>query len=184
MFSAIGWLAALLTGFFTGLLSSFGLGGGTLLLLWLTFVTGIRAEVARGINLVYFLPVSAAALPAHARNGYLPGKALFWAIGAGMMAAGLLGLFVSNTHVIRMTPSQWWALSTCPWLLLSLSSSTCPDRDGSFRRTAAGRKSEWAGWKPACGPDETDIWCLPQSSWKGSPSSDACWGDAVDQDGK
>ncbi len=89
MFSAIGWLAALLTGFFTGLLSSFGLGGGTLLLLWLTFVTGIRAEVARGINLVYFLPVSAAALPAHARNGYLPGKALFWAIGAGMVAAGL-----------------------------------------------------------------------------------------------
>lgn len=105
MFSAIGWLAALLTGFFTGLLSSFGLGGGTLLLLWLTFVIGIRAEVARGINLVYFLPVSAAALPAHARNGYLPGKALFWAIGAGMVAAGLFSWL-----------SAGWELPWLDWL--------------------------------------------------------------------
>lgn len=38
----------------------------------------------------------------------------------GMMAVGLLGLYISNTHVIRMTPSWWRALSTCPQLLLSL----------------------------------------------------------------
>lgn len=27
----------------------------------------------------------------------------------------------------------------------------------------AGRKSEWAGWKPGRGPHETTIWCFSQS---------------------
>lgn len=102
--SAWEWLSAFLTGSVTGLLSSFGLGGGTLLLLWLTLFGGVDIPTARGINLIYFLPVSAAALPAHFRNGYLPGRALLWAIPAGALSAGLTALFMTShgSHLVEV----------------------------------------------------------------------------------
>lgn len=48
-------------------------------------------------------------------------------------------------------------------LLLPLSSSELLPQDGLFCRSMAGRKLEWAGWKPGSGPDETAIWCFSQS---------------------
>ena len=63
------WLIALLVGVATGVLSGFGVGGGTLLLLYLTAFAGVEQHLAQGINLVYFLPAAAAALPAHFKNG-------------------------------------------------------------------------------------------------------------------
>ncbi|MCC8182543.1 MAG: TSUP family transporter [Clostridiales bacterium] len=81
------WLPGLIAGCVTGLLSAFGLGGGTLLLLWLTLFGGVDQQMAQAINLVYFLPVSAGAIPAHARNGYLDGGRILWAAGAGALTA-------------------------------------------------------------------------------------------------
>lgn len=95
--SAWEWLTAFLTGCGAGLLSSFGLGGGTLLLLWLTLFAGMDVRAARGINLIYFLPVSAAALPSHFKNGYLKPKPLLWAVIAGTISAGCTAYFMT-TH--------------------------------------------------------------------------------------
>ncbi|MGM9536882.1 MAG: TSUP family transporter [Candidatus Onthomonas sp.] len=81
------WLTGALAGGITGLLSAFGLGGGTLLLLWLTLFAGIPQQTAQAINLLYFLPVSAAALPGHFRNGYLKKRPVLWAAGAGILTA-------------------------------------------------------------------------------------------------
>ncbi|MCD7761307.1 MAG: TSUP family transporter [Clostridiales bacterium] len=81
------WLPGLIAGGVTGLLSAFGLGGGTLLLLWLTLFAGVGQQTAQAINLVYFLPVSAGAIPAHARNGYLERSGVLWAAGAGVVTA-------------------------------------------------------------------------------------------------
>lgn len=83
----LNWLSGLLAGGITGLLSAFGLGGGTLLLLWLTLFAGMAQQTAQGVNLLYFLPVSAASLPAHFRNGYLKKDLVLWAAGAGALAA-------------------------------------------------------------------------------------------------
>ena len=55
-------LIALLAGAAAGVLSGFGVGGGTLLLLYLTAFAGVEQHLAQGINLVYFLPAAAAAL--------------------------------------------------------------------------------------------------------------------------
>lgn len=100
--SAWEWLTAFLTGCATGLLSSFGLGGGTLLLLWLTLFAGMDVRTARGINLIYFLPVSAAALPSHFKNGYLPLKKLVWAVLAGTVAAAATAFFMTEhgSHLV------------------------------------------------------------------------------------
>ncbi len=84
-----GWLLPLLAGTATGVLSAFGVGGGTLLLIYMTAFAGLPQDQAQGINLLYFLPAAGAALPAHARNGYLERRVLLPAIAAGLACAGL-----------------------------------------------------------------------------------------------
>ena len=84
-----GWVLPLLAGTVTGVLSGFGVGGGSLLLVWLTAFAGLPQEQAQGINLLYFLPAAGAALPAHAKNGYLEKGVLLPAIAAGLACAGL-----------------------------------------------------------------------------------------------
>ena len=84
-----GWALPLLAGAAAGVLSGFGVGGGTLLLVWLTAVAGLPQDQAQGINLLYFLPAAGAALPAHAKNGYLEKSVLLPAILCGLACAGL-----------------------------------------------------------------------------------------------
>ena len=84
-----GWLLPLVVGTATGVLSGFGVGGGTLLLVYMTAFAGVEQHLAQGINLLYFLPAGLMALPTHLRNGYIRKDALLPAIGAGLIFAGL-----------------------------------------------------------------------------------------------
>ncbi|MGI5962117.1 MAG: TSUP family transporter [Lawsonibacter sp.] len=88
------WLLPLAVGAATGVLSGFGVGGGTLLLVYLTVFAGMDQHLAQGINLLYFLPAAALALPAHWKNGYLERQALLPAVGVGLACAAL---------------GSWWA---------------------------------------------------------------------------
>lgn len=81
------WLLPLGIGLATGVLSGFGVGGGTLLLVYLTVFAGVDQHLAQGINLLYFLPAAALSLPAHCRNGFVEKKALLPAIAAGLLCA-------------------------------------------------------------------------------------------------
>ncbi len=85
----MGWLVALAVGTATGVLSGFGVGGGTLLLIYMTAFAALPQDLAQGINLLYFLPTAAAALPAHAKNGFIERAALWPAILAGLAGAAL-----------------------------------------------------------------------------------------------
>ena len=84
-----GWLIPLAVGAATVVLSGFGVGGGTLLLVYLTAVAGVDQHLAQGINLLYFLPAGLLALPAHIKNGYVEKKALLPCIAAGLTCAAL-----------------------------------------------------------------------------------------------
>lgn len=90
------WALPLAVGAATGVLSGFGVGGGTLLLVYLTAVAGTDQHLAQGINLLYFLPAAALALPTHWKNGYIEKKALLPAILAGLLAAGLCAWVASG----------------------------------------------------------------------------------------
>ena len=81
-------LTAFLAGTATGVLSAFGVGGGSLLLIYLTAFAGVSQQAAQGINLLYFLPAAAAALPAHRKNGLLDRRTILPAILAGLVTAG------------------------------------------------------------------------------------------------
>lgn len=83
------WILPLLAGAATGVLSGFGVGGGTLLLVCMTAFAGVEQRLAQGINLLYFLPAGLLALPAHVKNGYIEKPVLVPAIGAGLVCATL-----------------------------------------------------------------------------------------------
>ncbi len=83
------WLIAALAGAATGVLSGFGVGGGSLLLVYMTSFAGVPQTLAQGVNLLYFLPAAATALPAHLKNGYVEKKALLPAIAAGLVCSAL-----------------------------------------------------------------------------------------------
>lgn len=81
------WLVPFLAGTATGILSGFGVGGGTLLLVYMTAFAGLDQRLAQGINLVYFLPAGLMALPSHWKNGWIEKDCLLPAIGAGLVCA-------------------------------------------------------------------------------------------------
>lgn len=97
------WLLPFLAGTITGILSAFGIGGGSLLLIYLTAFAGMSQHQAQGINLLYFLPAAAAALPAHKKNGLLEKKIILPAILAGLCAAACTALLANrlDTHLLR-----------------------------------------------------------------------------------
>ncbi len=84
---------ALFAGALAGILSAFGVGGGTLLLLYMTSVAGMEQHLAQGINLLYFIPTAAASLPSHIKNGYVERSAALPAILAGLTCAALSAWF-------------------------------------------------------------------------------------------
>lgn len=93
------WLMALAVGGLTGVLSGFGVGGGTLLLVYMTAFAGLEQPLAQGINLLYFLPAGLMALPAHRKNGYLVKEALLPAILTGLLCAGAAAWVATGLEV-------------------------------------------------------------------------------------
>ena len=81
------WLLPLATGFGTGILSAWGVGGGTLLLLIMTLFFGVDHTAAQGINLLYFLPTAGVSLFFHRKNRLLDKAAIRQAVPAGLVSA-------------------------------------------------------------------------------------------------
>ena len=78
-----------LTGFLCGVLSGMGIGGGTLLMVWLTAMEGMSSAEAQGINLLYFLPTAAVSLYFHYKSKLLKWKVILPAILVGCLTAAL-----------------------------------------------------------------------------------------------
>ena len=81
------WLIPFLCGLGASILSAWGVGGGTLLLLVMTLLLDVDQRTAQGINLLFFLPAAASALFVHRKNGYLDRPTLQAAIPPAAAAA-------------------------------------------------------------------------------------------------
>lgn len=79
-----GALGTAAVGLAAGVLSGCGVGGGSLLLLWLTVCVGLPQRTASGINLLYFLACAPPALVQHIKNGLIDRRAACWCITAGV----------------------------------------------------------------------------------------------------
>ena len=80
---AIGILAGLLCGVLTGL----GVGGGSILMVWLTAILGFEQRVAQGINLLYFLPTALSSAFIHLRRRLVDFQVAVPAAVAGTLTA-------------------------------------------------------------------------------------------------
>ncbi len=98
-------LFAIAVGIATGIISGFGVGGGSLLVLYLTAVMGVEQYVASGINLLYFLCCAPVALISHIRNKRVEWQAVIWCVLAGVftsVAAALLASYVNGDLLRRL----------------------------------------------------------------------------------
>ena len=89
------WILPFLCGLGASILSAWGVGGGTLLLLVMTLFLGVDQRTAQGINLLFFLPTAAAALVCHAKGGYLDKPTLKSAVPLAV-AAALAGAWIAT----------------------------------------------------------------------------------------
>ena len=80
----------------TGIVSGFGIGGGSLLVLYLTAVTGMSQYMAGGINLLYFIGCAPAALMGHIKNKLVEWRAALWCAVAGIAVAIPTSLLADN----------------------------------------------------------------------------------------
>ena len=79
----------LIVGILLGFLSGIGVGGGSLLMLWLTLVLELEHTVARGINLLFFIPSALIASFFRWKQGSLEIRSILPGILAGCIAAGI-----------------------------------------------------------------------------------------------
>lgn len=79
-------------GIILGFLTGLGTGGGSLLVLWLTFVLNTNAAEARLINLLFFLPGAIIASIFHWRQGRIPFKKIISPTLFGCVAAAIFSI--------------------------------------------------------------------------------------------
>ena len=90
------WLLAVLVGIITGVISGMGIGGGTLLVLYLTAILDTAQNTAAGINLLYFLGCAPSSLILHIKEHRTVWRVALWAAASGAVAALIASLLVPD----------------------------------------------------------------------------------------
>ncbi len=80
---------SILVGTLLGFLAGLGIGGGSLLILWLTFVLGMAQDTARSINLLFFIPAAVVSCCFRWKQGNVHFKEILPAVVGGCIAAAL-----------------------------------------------------------------------------------------------
>ncbi len=92
-----------LVGLLSGLIASMGLGGGFVLLIWLTLFEDMPQRGAQGINLLFFLPIALISVIMHIRAGLLDKKLVLSLIPGGIIGAvlGTIGSQIVGNDLLR-----------------------------------------------------------------------------------
>ncbi|MCH5208209.1 MAG: sulfite exporter TauE/SafE family protein [Oscillospiraceae bacterium] len=92
-----------LAGFLTGVLASMGLGGGFILVVWLTLFMNTDQRTAQGINVLFFLPIAFTALIMHLKNGLINKNLVKKLLFGGVVGAaiGTLGAQLVANELLR-----------------------------------------------------------------------------------
>lgn len=85
-------MVAAIVGFLTGILASMGLGGGFVLVVWLTVFENVQQRAAQGINLLFFLPIALISLIFHLKN-HLINAALIKKTALGGVLGAVIGTY-------------------------------------------------------------------------------------------
>ena len=85
------WWFCIPVGIVLGFLSGLGVGGGSLLMLWLTLIAGTSQAEARVMNLMFFIPCALVATLLRWRQSKPDWPLTLWTV-----AGGLLGALAGN----------------------------------------------------------------------------------------
>lgn len=88
-----------------GFLAGLGVGGGSLLILWLTLVLQVQYPEAKVLNLLFFLPSAIITCVFRWKQGNLPVKQVLPAIAAGCVAAaicGWIGMRIDTAYIKKI----------------------------------------------------------------------------------
>ena len=90
-------------GIIMGFLAGLGVGGGTLLILWLTIVNGMYENTARAINLMFFLASAGSITAIRWKRGKLNWKEILPAVISGCVAAAIFswGSMAIDKDILR-----------------------------------------------------------------------------------
>lgn len=89
----------IIIGCILGFLSGLGVGGGSLLILWLTLVLSMEHSIARSINLIFFIPSAVIASYFRWRQGALSFKKILPAVLAGCISAAAFALLSKRLDI-------------------------------------------------------------------------------------
>lgn len=80
-------IATFAAAFITGVFASMGVGGGMILIVYMTVFQHMPQLNAQGINLVYFIPIAILSLIIHTKNKLVEWKKVWPAIICGVVTA-------------------------------------------------------------------------------------------------
>ncbi len=86
------WILPAAVGLVCGVISGFGVGGGSLLMVYMTAVANLDQRLAQGINLLYFLPTALAAILFHAKHKLIDWRAVLPSVLCGCATAVLFSV--------------------------------------------------------------------------------------------
>jgi uncharacterized membrane protein YfcA len=97
------WLWNILAGLGAGALGAMGMGGGGILVIYLTLVLAVPQIAAQGVNLLFFLPCAVISLIINTKRKLVDWKTALKLTLGGLPAAGL-GIWVTG-----MLEAKWLA---------------------------------------------------------------------------
>ncbi len=89
------WLWSALAGTASGILGAMGMGGGGILIIYLTLFAGVEQGMAQGINLLFFIPSAVIALIIYWKKKLIDWKTAFLCSSLGVVGA-LAGSWLST----------------------------------------------------------------------------------------
>lgn len=88
-------ISALIAGLLAGVIGAMGLGGGAVLIMYLSLLADIPQLKAQGINLIFFLPIALVAVSVYAFKKQIKWRTVL-PLAAGGMLGAVLGVFLAD----------------------------------------------------------------------------------------
>ena len=106
-------ISLIITGFFAGIISGMGLGGGIILIPVLTLVLGFSQRASQGMTLFFFIPTAISALIIHIKN-----KLIEKSVAIRLITGGIFGA-ISGVLLSEYATDKFLRISFAVLLIIS-----------------------------------------------------------------
>lgn len=101
-------VSALIAGFLSGIIGAMGLGGGAVLIIYLSIFTSTEQLTAQGINLLFFIPIGTLAVIIYSIRKHINWKTVM-PLAFGGIIGSVSGIFIAKILGGNMTAKLFGA---------------------------------------------------------------------------